>query len=100
MKIKINQNQISALVETLKGVEQVRFATRYEKDMSVAVLKVFTSKLLMRAFSQKPVQSIELDEATLHCLNYVLPQIGSKNELMYAEMAMLYQSINQLCLSI
>jgi hypothetical protein len=100
MKIKINQNQIAALVETLKNVEKVRFCTNYEKDLSVAILKAFTSKLLIRAFAQKPVQSIELDAATLHCLNYVLPQIGSSNELMYAEMSLLYKSINQLCLSI
>lgn len=100
MKIKINNNQLAALIETLKGVEEVRFTTKYEKDLSVAILKNFLSKLLMRQFSFKPIQSIELDNATLHCLNYILPQITSKNELIYAEIALLYKSINQLCLSI
>lgn len=100
MRLKTTPQQIDALIETIKHADQVRFNSVYERKITTEIIKKLLSKLAMRRFSLTKITSIQLDTQTMLCLDMILPQITVDNPLVTAEISILYNQINRLCISI
>lgn len=100
MRIKTTPQQLDALIETIKHADQVRFNSVFERKITTEILKKLLSKLAIRRFSLTKITSVEFDPQTLLCLDMILPQITVDNPLVTAEITILYNQINRLCISI
>lgn len=100
MRLKINKQQIQALLSVLDSISLVAYKTSYEEQITVAVLSRFRDKLVMKTFA-KNVSSIELEPEVAYALNYVLINAKPENRspLVVAELWFVFQEVNRFCLS-
>jgi hypothetical protein len=100
MRLKINNQQIQALLFLFDSISLVPFKTAYEEQITVSVLSKFRDKLVIKSFSKK-LCSIEVEPEVVYALNYIL--INAKpeelNPLVIAELSFILQAVNRFCLS-
>lgn len=100
MKLKLSQEEMNILIETLRNSEEVRFTTTYEARVSGAVLKDFLQSMMKKSIDLKEKTSFSLDDQTILVLNYVLPQITPQCIFQQSIISTIVTKINQQCLSI
>ena len=100
MKMKLTQEELDILVQTLMFSHTVSFNTKFEARMCGSILKEFVQKLMKKRIDLKEKTSVTLDDQTILVMNYVLPQLYPPTPFEQSVISNLITKLNQQCLSI
>lgn len=101
MKIKINRNEASALCMLIAANgDRLNFVTKFEADLSTAILKVFATKLTSTVFSGDKSSSFKIAPPQMLVLQHILPQCVTSDPFELAVQTTIINQIDQACLSI
>lgn len=102
MKIKLNQEDTFYLCVTLADeVNFDMFSSKYEYDVTTAVLRDFIKRLSKRTFpEQNKASHIKLTQPEALALNRVMPYISSANTYTEAVLITITNEIDLLCRTI
>jgi hypothetical protein len=98
MRLKLTQQQIVCLLTLLKNIHVVPFESSYEKELTIGVLKRLYSKLMLKGFHDKKVNSVQLEEETICALNYVMSKVGGFEmfqPLIASELNLTFSQVNK-----
>jgi len=100
MKLKLTQEELNVLINTLQYAKFATFNTMLESRLCGMILKDFTTSLMKKSIDLKEKTSFALDDKTTLVLNHVLPQIFPESPFERAVLTTITTKINQKCLSI
>lgn len=100
MKLKLTQEELNVLINTLQYSKYATFNTVFESRLSGIILKEFLTSLMKKSIDLKEKTSFTLDDKTALVLNHVLPQIFPESPFEKAVLTTITTKINQKCLSI
>jgi hypothetical protein len=98
MRLRLTQQQIVCLLTLLKNIHVVPFESSYEKELTIGVLKRLYSKLMLKGFHDKKVNSVQLEEETICALNYVMSKVGGFEmfqPLIASELNLIFSQVNK-----
>lgn len=78
--LKLPFDEMAALFQEMRTFTFDNSATRYEQEITKAVLRILIVKLLKKMLDKPKSVSLKLDEVQVRALQYALSRMSSEND--------------------